>query len=100
MGVAGAVLRISERGGGNSACGAVAIAGFGGSATTGAVGLGSTGLLGGEACGGSSVGDGARDFASIASTSARAVPYFSLDRVVTSCRRVAAAASSGLSGRG
>ena len=55
---AGAALRISEKGGGISTCGACTIAGGGGLAITGAGvgavgGLGSTGLLGGEVGGGS-----------------------------------------------
>ncbi len=101
---AGAALRISEKGGGISTCGACTIAG-GGLAITGAGvgaagGLGSTGLLRGEVGGGSLLVGVARDFASIASTSARGVPYFSLETVVTSCRRAAAALLSCPAGNG
>jgi hypothetical protein len=48
------------------------------------------GLADGEAAGGSSGIGVALDFASIASTSPRAVPYLFLETVVTSCRRAMA----------
>jgi|GEM_PF-6299439 len=71
-------------------------------ATTAAGGddcFGSTGLVNGELAG-ASLGGGVLDFASIASTSVRGVPYFSLETVMTSCRRAVAASWSGSAGNG
>lgn len=94
---AGVKIRDSDQIGGAASAAGNGVAGA--SATfTGSEGTGiATGTFVAGVGGASGV---ARDFASIASTSARAVPYFSLEPVMTSCRRVVAAISSIVSGRG
>src|ERR1019366_5798396 len=90
------VFGISEVFGGSEVCGmttgdectSAALVGWG-------CGAKAVGLADGEVTGGSLAGDVALDFASIASTSALAVPYLFLETVMTSCRRVVASSLFG-----